>query len=73
MVNRMKEIRELKGMTQEDLANKSGISRQTISAIENQKYENIKIKTLFAIADALDSTFTDIFSRQTNRQNMRGA
>ena len=61
MVNRMKEIRESKGMTQEDLASKSGISRQTISAIENQKYENIKIKTLFAIAEALDSTFTDVF------------
>ena len=32
---RLKEIREQKGLTQEELEKVSGVSRQTISAIEN--------------------------------------
>lgn len=61
MENKMKEIRELKGMTQEDLANKSGISRQTISAIESKKHTNVKSGTLIALAEALESTVDVIF------------
>ena len=37
MKMRIREIREEKKMTQEELEIKSGISRQTISAIENGK------------------------------------
>ena len=58
---RLKEIREEKGMTQEQLENKSGISRQTISAIENGKTNNVMSGTLTALADALDTTLDAIF------------
>ena len=58
---RLKEIREEKGMTQEQLENKSGISRQTISAIENGKTNNVMSGTLTALADALDTTIDAIF------------
>ena len=58
---RLKEIREEKGMTQEQLENKSGISRQTISAIENGKTNNVMSGTLTARADALDTTLDAIF------------
>ena len=58
---RLKEIREEKGMTQEQLEIKSGISRQTISAIENGRTNNVMSGTLTALADALDTTIDAIF------------
>lgn len=61
MKMRIKEIREEKNMTQEELENKSGISRQTISAIENGKTTNVKSGTLIALAEALETTLDDIF------------
>ena len=61
MKMRIKEIREAKKMTQEELENKSGISRQTISAIENGKTKDVKSGTLIAIAEALETTLDDIF------------
>lgn len=38
MKNRVKELRKSKGLRQEDLAAAAGVSRQTIIAIENDKY-----------------------------------
>lgn len=58
---RLKEIRELKGMSQEELEKASGISRQTISAIENGKSINVMSDTLISLARALDVKITDIF------------
>lgn len=58
---RLKEIREEKGITQEELERVSGVSRQTISAIENDKAGDIKIGTLKALANALDTTVDRIF------------
>ena len=53
---RLKEIREEKGMTQEELEKKSGVSRQTISAIENRDDYQVKAGTLLALANALETT-----------------
>lgn len=58
---RIREIREQKGMTQEELASKSGISRQTISSLENGSERSVLSKTLVAIAEALDTTVDKIF------------
>lgn len=58
---KIKELREELKMTQEELAQKSGISRQTISSIETGKYENVLVGTLAAIASALDTTVDKIF------------
>ena len=38
MTNRIKQLRKAKGYRQEDLAAALGVSRQTIIAIENNKY-----------------------------------
>ena len=58
---RIKERREELRMTQEELAKKSGISRQTISSIETGKCENVLVGTLVSIANALDTTVDKIF------------
>ena len=58
---RLKEAREAKGITQEELERKSGVSRQTISAIENNRVGDVKIGTLKALAKALETTVDNIF------------
>lgn len=58
---RVKEIRKQRNMTQEELERKSGISRQTISAIENDKVSDVKVGTLLAIANALETTVDCLF------------
>ena len=61
MGHKIRDRREKLMMTQEQLAEKSGISRQTISLIETEKLENITLATMRSIAAALDSTVEDIF------------
>lgn len=58
---RLREIREKRKMTQEELERKSGVSRQTISAIENGRMGNVMVGTLMALANALDTTIDSLF------------
>ena len=39
MENQIRVLRKEKGISQEDLARRCGVSRQTINAIENNKYD----------------------------------
>ena len=59
----IRERREELGMTQEELANKSGVSRQTISSLESGKSENVLTGTLAAIANALGTTVDYFFAK----------
>lgn len=61
MGEKIRSRRETLNMTQEELAAKSGVSRQTISAIENGLRDNIMTVTLAAIARALDTTVDSFF------------
>ena len=58
---KIKEAREAAKMTQEELAEKSGISRGTIVALESGTEKNTTSKTLVAIAKALGVTVEQIF------------
>lgn len=58
---KIKEIRESRDMTQEELAEKSGVSRVTISGLENGTERNTTSKTLVKIASALGVTVDQIF------------
>lgn len=58
---RIKEVREARRMSQEELSKKSGVSRTTISALENGLERNTTSKTLLKIAKALDTTVDQIF------------
>lgn len=57
---RLKAARAAKDMSQEELANVVGVSRQTINAIEKGDY-NPTIKLCIAICMALDVTLNDLF------------
>lgn len=62
MYNKIKKMRDERLMTQEELAEKSGISRTTISDLENQKVMNITAETMKKIAvDGLDSSIPEVF------------
>lgn len=58
---KIKELREAMKMTQEELAEKSGVSRGTISALEKGIDRTTTSKTLVKLAQALDTTVDRIF------------
>lgn len=61
MKNKVKEARESKGMSQEELSKKSTVSRTIISELENGKTDVITNTTLEKIAGALNMKVIDIF------------
>ena len=60
MNNRVKELRKEKGYTQEDLAEIIGVSRQTVNAIEKQKFDP-SLKTAFKMAKLFGLPIESIF------------
>ncbi|NVN96486.1 MAG: helix-turn-helix transcriptional regulator [Bacteroidetes bacterium] len=60
MKNTVKIQRVIKGLTQELLANKIGVSRQTINSIENNRYVPSTILAL-KISKVFDKNVNEIF------------
>lgn len=60
MKNRLEEIRKQRGIKQEELAEALKVSRQTISSLENGRY-NPSIILAFRIARYFDMQIEDIF------------
>lgn len=60
-MNRLKEIRESKGMTISELSKDSGITRQTIYRLEEEKEDTANSKTLKALANSLGVSVMDFF------------
>ncbi len=60
MKNRLKVYRAMFNLTQEELAKKLGVSRQTIIAIEKGKYDP-SLKLAFKIARLFGVKIEDIF------------
>ncbi len=60
MKNIIKQLRKKAGLRQEDIANALGVSRQTIIAIENNKY-NPTLELAMKIAKLLGRSVEDIF------------
>ncbi len=55
MKNRLKDYREAKGWSQGELARRLGVSRQTINAVETDKYDPslplaLRMAKLFAVS-----------------------
>ncbi len=62
MKNRLKVLRAERNMTQGDLAEKLGISRQSVNAIETGKYDP-SLPLAFRIADLFALRIEEIFLR----------
>jgi len=58
---KIKERREKLGMSQKELVDKSGVSKATISLLENNGEVNVKISTLISIANVLKCSPTSLF------------
>lgn len=61
MQNRVKEYREKNKMTQEQLAEKAKVSRNTISSLETKTNANVTYEIMQKIAKALDKKVATIF------------
>jgi putative transcriptional regulator len=61
VVSKVKELREERNMSQEELANKIGVSRQTIYYLEKGQY-NPKLTLSFSISSLFNKPIEEIFS-----------
>lgn len=60
MKNRIEEIRKARGVNQEELAKALGVSRQTISSLENGRY-NPSIELAYKLSKYFGMTIEEVF------------
>ena len=60
MKNKLRELRAAKEWSQSDLADKLGVSRQTINAIETEKYDP-SLPLAFKVASLFKLSIEEIF------------
>ena len=61
MDNTIRQRRKERGISQEELAVKCGVSRQTVNAIENDKYDPT-LALAFHLARELDTRVDELFT-----------
>ena len=59
MKNRIEEIRKVRGINQEELAKVMGVSRQTISSLENGRYPSIELA--YKLSKYFGMTIEEVF------------
>lgn len=70
MKNRIKELREVKGITQEQLGQLVGTSRQAINAIETEKFEP-SIWLAYDISNVFGCTIEEVFLFEESTKKSR--
>ena len=60
MRNNIRELRKQHGFRQEDMSTALGVTRQTINAIENEKY-NPTLELAMKLAKLLNTTVEELF------------
>ncbi len=61
MQNIIRYKRKQQGLSQEELAKRCGVSRQTVNAIENNKYDPT-LALAFSLAKELKTTVDELFT-----------
>ncbi len=69
MKNKLDKLRKIKNLTQEDLAKELRVSRQTISAIENGKY-NPSLDLAFEIALYFNLQIEEVFTYEYEKDGI---
>ncbi|MEE4201555.1 helix-turn-helix transcriptional regulator [Erythrobacter sp.] len=62
MKNRLKVLRAMRDWSQQDLADRLGVSRQSVNAIEKGRYDP-SLPLAFRIAEVFGLAIEEIFSR----------
>ena len=65
MTNSVRELRELRGLSQAALGDALGVSRQTINSIETGKYDP-SLPLAFAISRYFNRTIEEVFDDQAS-------
>ena len=63
MKNRLKVLRAERDWSQQDLAERLGVSRQSVNAVETGKYDP-SLPLAFRISDVFEKPIEDIFLRE---------
>lgn len=72
MKNRIRELREQQGWTQEHLGKLVGVSRQAVNAVETEKYEP-SIWLAYDIAQAFGCAIEEVFLFEESIKKSRAA
>lgn len=72
MKNIIRQLREERGITQEELANLLGVSRQAVNAVETGKFEP-SIWLAYDIAKAFGLTVEEVFLFEESERKTRSA
>lgn len=67
MKNKIKELRKTLKISQDDLAKICGVTRQTISAIENEKYDPT-LALAFKLARVLEASVDELFEYKEKKK-----
>ncbi len=67
VTNTVRDLRKARGLTQQALANAVGATRQTIIALEAEKYAP-SLELAFRIARAFNAPFEDVFGYEGDGQ-----
>ncbi|NQX94745.1 MAG: helix-turn-helix transcriptional regulator [Erythrobacter sp.] len=62
MQNNLKVLRAMRDWSQQDLADRLGVSRQSVNAIEKGRYDP-SLPLAFSIAEVFELPIEDIFSK----------
>ena len=65
--NQIRELRAARQMTQQELADQVGVTRQTVIAMEQDKYSP-SLETAFRVALALGVPFDECFRYESDRR-----
>ena len=67
MKNQIRDLRREQGLSQEELARRCGVSRQTINSIENNKYDPT-LALAFHLAAELGVRVDELFTPDSSAQ-----
>jgi len=71
IANRIKDVRQQKGLSQEETSQLSGIDQTTISCIETGTLR-VTLKTFIALADAFNCSVDALIGREIEDDSLRG-